>query len=88
MASLSWCILGGWSGWARTVLHALARWLLHTGSMSLGLRRLHLKVQALRLKAQSLRMERRTLSMHRQASHTRVSEERPRLREARSGVAS
>jgi hypothetical protein len=53
-----------------------------------GPRCLHLKVWALRRKARSLHIERRTLSMHRQASHTQDSEERPGLREARSGVAS
>jgi hypothetical protein len=88
MASLSWCILGGWSGWARALLYVMVRRLLHTSSMSLGLRLLHLEVQALHLKVQSLHMEWRILSMHRWANHTRVSEERSWLRQARLGVAS
>jgi hypothetical protein len=61
----------------RALLYILVRWLLHTGSMSLGLRLLHLEVQALRLKVRSLHMEWRTLSMHRWANHTHISEERP-----------
>jgi hypothetical protein len=75
-ASLSWCILGGWSGWARVLLYVLERWLLHTGSMSLWLRLLHLEVRALCLKVQSLHMEWRTLSIHRRVNHTHISEER------------
>jgi hypothetical protein len=76
-ASLSWCILRGWSSWARAFLYILVRRLLHTGSMGLWLRLLHLEVQALRLKVWSLHMGWRTLSMHRRVNHTQVSEERP-----------
>jgi hypothetical protein len=87
-ASLSWCILRGWSGWARALMHVLARLLLHIWARCLLLRLLHLDVRMLCLKVQSLHLEWRMLSMHRWMNHTQVSKERPWLRQARLGVAS
>jgi hypothetical protein len=65
MASLSWCILRGWSGWVRALMYVLVRWLLHIELMSLWLRLLCLEVQTLCLKVQSLYQEWGTLSMNR-----------------------
>jgi hypothetical protein len=88
MASLSWCILRGWTIGARALLHVLMRRLLHIGSRCLLMRLLHLEVQALCLKVWSLHLKYRMLTMHRWMNHVRASEERSWLRQARLGVAS
>jgi hypothetical protein len=63
-ASLSWCILRGWSIRAGVLLHVLVRQLLHIGSRCLLLRPLHLEARALCLKVQSLYLELRARHLH------------------------
>jgi hypothetical protein len=87
-ASLSWCILCGWSIGAGALLHVLARLLLYIGSRCLLLTLLHLEVRVLRMEIRSLYLEWRTLTLHRWVNHVWVSEERSWLRQARPCVAS
>jgi hypothetical protein len=63
-ASLSWCILRGWSIRAGSLLHVLARWLLHIGSRCLLLRPLHLEARVLCWKVWSLYLELRVRQLH------------------------
>jgi hypothetical protein len=86
LASLSWCILRGWNGWARALFYILATPLLHIWVRCLLLRLLHLEVWTLHLEIWTLHLEWRTMSMHWQANHVWVSEARPWLRQARPCV--
>jgi hypothetical protein len=71
-ASLSRCILRGWSVGARALLHVLSRLLLHIRSRCLLMRFLHLEVRALCLDVRSLHLEWRTMTMHWRANHSWV----------------
>jgi hypothetical protein len=63
-ASLSWCTLRSWRLRAGTLLHVLARRLLHAGSRWLLLRPLHLEAWAWHLKVRSLHQKLRAWHLH------------------------